>query len=116
MRLELSAFKNLELVDFSVPENRASMKEAIALVRSQLGREYDMVIGGNHLKSVDKFQSFNPSLKSEVVGVFQRGTEDLIEPAMEAAERAFESWEPNTCGRPRQAGSGGCPSAARAAF
>ncbi len=92
MRLELSAFKNLELVDFSVPENRASMKEAIALVRSQLGREYDMVIGGNHLKSVDKFQSFNPSLKSEVVGVFQRGTEDLIEPAMEAAERAFESW------------------------
>ena len=92
MRLQLSDFNNLELVDFSVSENRGRMEEAIALVRSQMGREYDNVIGGDHLKSVNKFQSFNPSLKSEVVGVFQQGAEDLVEPAMEAAERAFQSW------------------------
>ena len=37
--MQLSVFKNLELVDFSVSENQERMEEAIALVRSQLGRE-----------------------------------------------------------------------------
>ncbi len=70
--MQLSVFGNLELVDFSVSENQERMEEAIALVRSQLGREYDIVIGGRHLRTENKFQSFNPSLKSEVLGVFQK--------------------------------------------
>ena len=42
MRLQLSDFNNLELVDFSVSENRGRMEEAIALVRSQMGRNTTM--------------------------------------------------------------------------
>ena len=64
----------------------------MALVRSRLGREYDIVIGGRHLRTENKFQSFNPSLQSEVVGVFQKGDGSLVEPAMEAAETAFAGW------------------------
>ena len=90
--MQLSVFGNLELVDFSVSENQEKMEKAIDLVRSQLGREYDIVIGGRHLRTENKFLSFNPSLKSEVVGVFQKGDSALVEPAMEAAESAFREW------------------------
>ena len=90
--MQLSVFRNLELVDFSISENQEKMEQAIVLVRSQLGHEYDIVIGGRHLRTENKFQSFNPSLKSEVVGVFQKGDGALVEPAMKAAESAFGEW------------------------
>ena len=90
--MQLSVFGNLELVDFSVSENQERMEKAIDLVRSQLGREYDIVIGGRHLRTENKFRSFNPSLKSEVLGVFQKGGRDLAQPAMKAAESAFQKW------------------------
>ena len=90
--MQLSVFGNLELVDFSVSENQEKMEKAIDLVRSQLGREYDIVIGGRHLRTENKFRSFNPSLKSEVLGVFQKAGRDLAQPAMKAAESAFQKW------------------------
>lgn len=85
--MQLSVFKNLELVDFSVSENQERMEEVIALVRSRLGREYDIVIGGRHLRTEKKCHSFNPSLRSKALGVFQKGGRDLVKPAMQAAER-----------------------------
>ncbi len=90
--MQLNAFRNLDLVDFSVAENRHRMERAIARVRSQLGREYYIVIGGRHLQTENKFQSWNPSSKSEVVGVFQKGGRDLAQSALEAAEGAFGKW------------------------
>ena len=90
--MQLSVFRNLELIDFSLSENQERMEQAIARVRSQLGQQYDVVIGGRHLRTENKFLSFNPSLKSEVVGVFQKGDSALVEPAMEAAESAFREW------------------------
>ncbi len=91
-RAEITPFKNEPFLDFTRPENQRRMKEAIAKVRSQLGREYDLVIGGERFKTAKKFTSINPSNPSEVIGTFQlAGTED-VEPAMQAALKAFESW------------------------
>ena len=39
-------FRNEPLTDFSQPDNRRAMAAAIEKVRSQLGREYDILIGG----------------------------------------------------------------------
>lgn len=90
--MQLSVFRNLELVDFSLSENQERMEQAIARIRSLLGQEYDIVIEGRRVRTENKFQSFNPSLKSEVVGVFQKGDGALVEPAMKAAESAFREW------------------------
>ncbi len=90
--MNLPEFRNLELIDFSQPENRQAMQAAISRVRSQLGRQYDILIGEQRIRTERQFPSLNPSKKGEVIGVFQDGTRELVEPAMAAAEKAFDSW------------------------
>jgi len=48
------------------------MKSALELVASQLGREYDLIIGGQRLKTADKIRSTNPARPAQVVGVHQK--------------------------------------------
>ena len=48
--------------DFRNEENARRMRSAIAKVRAQLGREYDLVIGGKRVKTTDKIKSLNPWL------------------------------------------------------
>src|SRR5947207_1584094 len=86
-------FKNEPLTDFSRPENARAMREAIEKVRGQLGREYDLVIGGRRLKTSSKIKSINPARPSEVVGLHQKAAAEHVEPAMQAALNAFESWK-----------------------
>ncbi len=62
-------FKNEPSIDFSNPENARRMRAAIEKVRNELGREYDLVIGGRRVKTDEKTQSLNPAKPSEVVGV-----------------------------------------------
>ncbi len=65
-----TTFKNEPSVDFSNPENTRRMRAAIEKVRNELGREYDLVIGGRRVKTEEKTQSLNPAKPSEVVGMF----------------------------------------------
>src|SRR6201981_3756096 len=78
--------------DFRSEENARRMRAAIAKVRPQLGREYDLIIGGKRVKTTDKIKSLNPSKPSEVVGTHQKAGKEHVEPAMNAALKAFESW------------------------
>ncbi len=68
------------------------MREALESVKSDLGREYDLVIGGRRLKTEGKIRSLNPAHPAQVVGVHQKAGAEHTEPAMQAALRAFESW------------------------
>ena len=86
-------FANEPVVDFRDPSNAAAQGEAIARVRAQLGREYDLVIGGKRIRTSEKIRSLNPSRPSEVVGVHQKAASEHVEPAMDAALQAFESWK-----------------------
>ncbi|MFZ0879344.1 MAG: L-glutamate gamma-semialdehyde dehydrogenase [Candidatus Acidiferrales bacterium] len=86
-------FKNEPFVDFSKPENRKKMEEALAYVKSQFGREYPLVIGGEKITTKEKIQSTNPSRPNEVIGIFQKATVEMANQAVEAAERAFEKWK-----------------------
>ena len=78
--------------DFRNEENARRMRAAIAKVRGQLGREYDLIIGGKHVKTTDKIKSLNPAKPSEMVGIHQKAGKEHVEPAMNAALKAFESW------------------------
>lgn len=90
--MQLSEFKNCPWTDFSDPDNRKAMQEAIRQVRQQLGKEYPIVIGGRKVHLDRKFHSCNPSKKTEVVGVFQKGDAALAERAIDAADAAYRSW------------------------
>jgi 1-pyrroline-5-carboxylate dehydrogenase len=89
----LTEFRNEAVLDFSVAENRAKQLEALEKVRKRLGKEYDLIIGGERLKAPRTFASINPSRRNEVVGTFQSATADQAVKAIEAAATAFESWK-----------------------
>ncbi len=88
-----SEFKNEPVMDFSQEPNRKSQVEALALIQSQLGREYSLIIGAERVKSDKTFKSINPSRKSEVVGVFQSATAAQAVEAIHVASRTFERWK-----------------------
>jgi 1-pyrroline-5-carboxylate dehydrogenase len=89
----LRQFRNEPLTDFSQPEHRQAMQEAVERVRGQLGHEYEIVIGGQHVRTAEQFPSYNPSRKTEVIGVFQKGTPELASRAVEAAHARFQQWQ-----------------------
>jgi 1-pyrroline-5-carboxylate dehydrogenase len=92
VRLHRDAFKNEPFVDFGKEDNVRKMRSAIEKVRGQLGREYDLVIGGKRIKTPDKIRSINPAKPSEVVGVHQKAGKEHVEPAVNAALTAFTQW------------------------
>ncbi|MEO5858483.1 MAG: L-glutamate gamma-semialdehyde dehydrogenase [Pyrinomonadaceae bacterium] len=90
----LDEFKNEPFTDYSKPENAAAMKDAIEKVRSELGKEYSVVINGEKITLDRKFESYNPANKTEVIGVFSEVDTDtsLVDKAIDAATEAFKSW------------------------
>jgi len=85
-------FINEPATDFSRSDNARQMRAAIAKVRGQLGREYDLIIGGRRIKTTDNITSINPAKPSQAVGIHQKAGKEHVEPAMKAALKAFESW------------------------
>jgi 1-pyrroline-5-carboxylate dehydrogenase len=88
----LPPFRNEPYTDFSSPENRAQMQAAIARVREQLGREYQLLIDGERVNTGDLLKSLNPSNPAEVVGFHHKATADLARKAVEAAHARFSEW------------------------
>jgi 1-pyrroline-5-carboxylate dehydrogenase len=89
-------FVNEPFVNFKAPENARAMQAALDLVASQLGREYDLIIGGRSVKTDDKIRSHNPARPAQVVGVHQKAGAEHAEEAMSAALAAFETWSRTT--------------------
>jgi 1-pyrroline-5-carboxylate dehydrogenase len=90
---KLSEFRNEALTDFSTPENKSAMEAALAEVKTEFGREYPLVIGGERINGLKTFTSINPSHKDQLLGKFQKGTRAHVEQAIDAAWKAFESWK-----------------------
>ena len=89
-------FVNEPMIDWTNPENVRKMQAAIEKVRAELGREYDLVIGGRRIKTGDTAPSLNPAKPSQVVGVHHQAGPAEVEPAMQAALKAFETWSRTT--------------------
>jgi 1-pyrroline-5-carboxylate dehydrogenase len=89
----LPTFQNEPLTDFSNERNAALMREAIASVESEFGREYPIVIGGQRFKTGDMLASPNPSNFDEIVGFCHKASSELADKAIEAATTAFREWK-----------------------
>src|SRR5216683_1286380 len=85
-------FRNEPATDFTKPDVSRQMRAAIDRVRGQLGREYDLIIGGRRERTADKIHSVNPAHPSQIVGIHQKAGKEHVEPAMNAALKAFTSW------------------------
>ena len=85
-------FRNEPATDFSRGDIRREMRAALDRVRGQLGREYDLVIGGHRVRTAEKIPSLNPTKPSQIVGIHQKAGKEQVEPAMQAALGAFASW------------------------
>ncbi len=90
---KLSPFQQETYQDFSRKAAANKIQTALDKVRSQLGREYDILIGGKRLKGEGLLKSFNPSNKEEVVGVFQKASIEQARNAIDVAHGAFQTWQ-----------------------
>ena len=89
----IQPYKHEPLTDFSVEENREAYLEALKTVEGYLGRNYDLVIGGEKVITEEKIVSCNPSNKEEVIGRVSKANQELAEKAMQAAVEAFKTWK-----------------------
>jgi 1-pyrroline-5-carboxylate dehydrogenase len=87
------AFRNEPFTDFSQHHNAHAMKEALTRVGDELGHEYPLIIGGERVKTSAKIESRNPARPAQVVGVHQKAGAEHAEQAVQAALKAFETWQ-----------------------
>jgi 1-pyrroline-5-carboxylate dehydrogenase len=85
-------FKNEIYLDFSDPKEKGRMEKAISDVGSKLGETYDIIIGGERVRTKETFSSYNPGSPDQVVGTFARGAQEEVERAVATASDTFETW------------------------
>ncbi len=90
---QTTEFRNEPFTDFSKPENRRAMQDALKQVAAELGREYPSMIGGEKIQAAEKIRSTNPSHPEQVIGIFPKCDAAAATRAVEVAARAFESWK-----------------------
>ena len=84
-------FRNEPQRDFAQADNRAAMQQALATVRSQLGRQWNPSSEGLRLTG-PLIESRNPGRPDEVVGRLSSAGPGDVERAVHRAVQAQESW------------------------
>jgi 1-pyrroline-5-carboxylate dehydrogenase len=86
-------FRNEPFVDFRVSANEHAMKAALERVAGMLGHEYELIIGGDRMRTAESFRSVNPARPAQVVGSHPVASAAHAEQAMQAALKAFDTWQ-----------------------
>ncbi len=94
-RLHEGPFVNEPLTDFTKEPTARQMRAAIEKVRGQLGREYDLIIGGKRTRTSDKIKSINPARPSQLVGLHQKAGKEHVEPSHAGGARSLCQLEPD---------------------
>ncbi|HCU68475.1 MAG TPA: L-glutamate gamma-semialdehyde dehydrogenase [Desulfomicrobium sp.] len=89
----LPRFENEPFADFTKESVRKAFIDAVAQVRSQLGREYPLIIGGKEVRTSDTLPSVNPANPNEVIGTICQASTKEIDLAIEAAKKAAPAWK-----------------------
>jgi 1-pyrroline-5-carboxylate dehydrogenase len=92
MRPLLRPFQNEPFTDFNDAATKRGMIDALEHVSHELGREYGLIIGGQHVRSSNTFSSANPARPAQVIGIHQEATAEIAEQAVQAARSAFVTW------------------------
>ncbi|HEX9021696.1 MAG TPA: proline dehydrogenase family protein, partial [Nitrospirota bacterium] len=85
-------FRNEAVVDFSRPENRGKIKEALDDIKKEFGREYPLFLGEQEVFTEKKTLSINPARPGEVIGRVSSASKEEAEKAVEEAKKAQRLW------------------------
>ncbi|MBS2967559.1 L-glutamate gamma-semialdehyde dehydrogenase [Metabacillus sp. KIGAM252] len=85
-------YKHEPFTDFSVDSNKQGFEKGLATVESYLGKDYDLIVGGERISTEDKIVSINPANKEEVIGRVSKATREIAEKAMQVADETFNTW------------------------
>ena len=66
--MTVEPFRNEPIERFTTEESKKAMKQALAEVRAQFGKEYPLVIAGERVFTGDFIDSLDPSDPARVVG------------------------------------------------
>ena len=89
----LAPFCNEPLVDFSLPENAAAIKESLASVAGELDRApYPLLLNGQTVATSSEIVSINPARPSQRIGVHAAAGPELVPAIVSAAAAAFPAW------------------------
>ncbi|MFO0840363.1 MAG: L-glutamate gamma-semialdehyde dehydrogenase [Phycisphaerae bacterium] len=88
----MDPFANVPNTDFTHETSRRNMADALAHVRTRLGREYPLIVGGKRIATKEWDDSVNPSRPGEVVGRIAQADRAASENAAEVAYDAFRQW------------------------
>jgi 1-pyrroline-5-carboxylate dehydrogenase len=88
-----SSFRLTYSTMFNPPEElHTRYAEALAAVKTQLGKEHGLLINGKDHFSTEKFENHSPTDTRQVLGIFQKGSAADAQLALEAAHNAFPAW------------------------
>ncbi len=91
--MKLKPFRNEPINNFSNKKVYQAQVDALKKVAKQFGKTHELVINGKKLRSKKKFNSYNPSNKKEVIGVFYKADKNLADRAVREAAKVFETWK-----------------------
>jgi len=91
--MSVKPFRNETFTDFSKKSNVEKQQKAIASIRKQFGKTYEMIVGGKKVRSKGRIISYNPSNKDEIVAKFYKGTKETANRAVETANKKFDEWK-----------------------
>lgn len=87
------AFKLTYSTMFNPPDElHANFDSSLAKLKSNLGKEYAMLIDGKDVRADETFVDRTPIDKNVVLAVMQKGKEKHAERALAAARKAFPAW------------------------
>src|SRR6184192_3965526 len=69
--VHVSEFTNELFIDFSRPENRSHMEDALKKVKAEFGREYPMWLNGQKVTTTEKRTSTNPYARRKSLAFFK---------------------------------------------
>ena len=91
----MQEFQNEPQRDFSQADSRVAMQQALATVRSQLGRHWAWSSEGLRLTG-PPIESRNPGRPDEVVGRLSSASSEDVKQAVHRAVQAWKSWRDTT--------------------
>ncbi|WDL95419.1 L-glutamate gamma-semialdehyde dehydrogenase [Alicyclobacillus sp. ALC3] len=90
--MTLMPYRNEPTIDWTEQSRKADLEAALASVKAQFGKTYPLYVGGRDITTNNTLASQNPSKHSEVVGFVSQADKAVIDEAITAAERAFDTW------------------------
>jgi RHH-type proline utilization regulon transcriptional repressor/proline dehydrogenase/delta 1-pyrroline-5-carboxylate dehydrogenase len=88
----LGPFRNEPVHRFTAPEERSALAHSLDRVRSELGRDYPLIVGDQEATTGNLIASVNPARPSELIGRVACADQSAAARAVEAARSAFPEW------------------------